>query len=80
MLCFFQVDNVAAIAVQSLSRVRLFAAPWTAADQASLSSTVFWSLLRLLPIDSVMPSNHLLSLPPPSPFAFTVSQHRGLFQ
>ena len=41
--------------VQSLSSVRLFATPWTAARQASLSLTVSWSLLKLLSIESVMP-------------------------
>ena len=46
--------------VQSLSHVRLFATPWTAAHQASLSSTNFRSLLRLMSIKSVMPSNHLI--------------------
>ena len=46
--------------VQSLSRVRLFAIPWTAAHQASLSITNFWSLLKLMSIESVMPSNHLI--------------------
>ena len=42
--------------VQSLSRVRLFATPWTTARQASLSQ----SLLKLMSIESVMPSNHLI--------------------
>ena len=46
--------------VQSLSRVRLFAIPWTAAHQASLSITNFWSLLELMSIELVMPSNHLI--------------------
>ena len=46
--------------VQSLSRVRLFATPWTAAHQASLSLTNSWSLLRLMSIKSVMPSNHFI--------------------
>ena len=46
--------------------------PWTAAHQASLSLTVSWSLLKLMSIESVMPSNHLSS--PPSP-AFSFSQH-----
>ena len=41
------------LVVQSLSCVRLFAAPWTAACQASLSSTISWSLLKLLSIDSI---------------------------
>ena len=45
--------------VQSLSCVELFAIPWTIACQASLSSTISWSLLRLTSIESVMPSNHL---------------------
>ena len=47
------------VVVQVLSRVRLFATPWTAAHQASLSFTNSWSLLRLVSIESVMPSNHL---------------------
>jgi len=46
--------------VQSLSRVRLFAIPWTAACQASLSITNSRSLLRFMAIESVMPSNHLI--------------------
>ena len=46
--------------VQSLSRVRLFATPWTAAHQASLSVTNSQSLLDLMSIESVMPSNHLI--------------------
>ena len=45
--------------VQSLSRVRLFATPWTAARQASLSITNSQSLLRLMSIEPVMSSNHL---------------------
>ena len=46
--------------VQSLSHVQLFATPWTAAFQASLSITNSWSLLRLMSIESVMPSNYLI--------------------
>ena len=46
--------------VQSLSRVWLFATPWTTARQASLSITNSWSLPRLMSIESVMPSNHLI--------------------
>ena len=45
---------------QSLSRVRLFATPWTAARQASLSLTYSQSSLRLTSIESVMPSSHLI--------------------
>ena len=46
--------------VQSLSRVRLFATPWTAACQAFLSITNSHSLLNVMSIESVMPSNHLI--------------------
>ena len=46
--------------VQSLSPVRLFATPWTAACQASLSIITSQSLLKLMFINSVMPSNHLI--------------------
>ena len=68
--------------VQSLSHVRLFMTPWTAAHQTSLSITHSWSLLKLMSIESVMPSNHLILCPslllPPSIFpsirVFSVSQ------
>ena len=46
--------------VQSLSRVRFFATPRTAAHQASLSITNSWSQPKLVSIESVMPSNHLI--------------------
>ena len=46
--------------LQSLSHVWLFATPWTAALQASLSITNSWSLLKLMSIELVMPSNHLI--------------------
>ena len=46
--------------VQLLSRVRLFVTPWTAAHQASVSITNSWSLLKLMSIELVMPSNHLI--------------------
>ena len=68
------------IVVQSLSRVQLFATPWTAARQASLSITNSWSLLKLISVESVMPSDHLILchplLLPPSIFP----QHQGLFK
>ena len=56
--------------VQSLSHVQLFVTPWTAASQASLSIINSWSLLKLMSIESVMPSNHLISVThsPPSIF------------
>ena len=53
--------------VQSLSRVRLFATPWTSARQASVSITNSQSLLTLTSIKSVMPSNHLILCRPRYP-------------
>ena len=63
---------------QPLSRVRLFAIPRAAAHQASLSITNSWSLLKLMPIELVMPFCHLNPLSSPSPPAFNISQHQGL--
>ena len=63
----------------SHSAVSDSATPWTAARQASLSSTISRSLLKLMSIDLVMPSNHLV-LSSPSPPAFSLFQHQGLFQ
>ena len=48
------------VVVQSLSHVQLFAIPWTAAHQASLSFTISWSLLKLVSVESLSPSNHLI--------------------
>ena len=48
------------VVVQSLSHVQLFAIPWAAASQASLSFTVYQSFLKLMSTESVMPSNHLI--------------------
>ena len=45
---------------QSLSHAQLFVSPWTTARQASLSFTISWSLLKLISIESVMPSNRLI--------------------
>ena len=53
-------ETVEFSSVQSLSHVRLFETPWTAAHQASLSITNSWSLLKLIGIELVMPSNHLI--------------------
>jgi len=55
-----QRKTLSVSSVQSLSRVRLFVTPWTAARQASLSITNSWSLLKLMSIELVMPSNHLI--------------------
>ena len=59
--------------------IRLFETLWTAAPQASLSNTNSQNLLKLMSIESMMPSNHLI-LPSPSPSAFNLSQHQGLFK
>ena len=59
--------------VQSFSRVRRFVTPRTAVHQASLSFTISWNLLQLMPIESIMPYNHLI-LSPPSP-ALRLPQH-----
>ena len=70
-LCLSQSQVTGNSSVQSLSRVRLFATPWTAAHQASLSITNTRSLLKLMSLESVMPSNHLIlchPLLPPSIF------------
>ena len=65
------------VVVQSLSRVRLFVTPWTAARQASPSITIFQILLRLMSIESVMPSKHLIICRPlsscPQSFPASVS-------
>ena len=55
-----RLSSVGVGSVQSLSRVQLFATPWTAACQASLSTTKSQSLLKLMSIELVMPSNHLI--------------------
>ena len=60
-MCFCNTFwNYGFSSVQSLSRVRLFATPWTTAHQASLSITNSWSSLRLTSIESMMPSSHLI--------------------
>ena len=58
--CHTVVSHCTHQSVQSLSHVRLFATPWTAACQASLSITNSQSLLKLMSIELVMPSNHLI--------------------
>ena len=52
--------SVMPVIVQSLSPVWLFVTPWAAAHQAPLSSTISWSLLKFMSIESVMPFNHLI--------------------
>ena len=53
-------DGGKLFSVQSLSHIWLFVTPWTAACQASLFITISWSLLKLISIELVMPSNHLI--------------------
>ena len=82
ILCWFLLyDNMNQLfsSVQLLSHVRLFATPWTAARQASLSTTNSQSLLKLMFIVSVMQSNHLI-LCRLLLSTFNLSQHQGLFQ
>ena len=59
------------VVVQLLSNFWLFAVPWTAACQASLSFTISWNLLKLKSIESVMPSNHLI------PFSFCLQSFQS---
>ena len=54
------ISSIMLSSVQSLSCVQLFVTPWTAARQASQSINNSQSLLKLMPIESVMPSNHLI--------------------
>ena len=56
----FFTTELPVVVVQSLSRVQILATPWTAAHQASLSFTISWELLKLMSIESVMTSNHLI--------------------
>ena len=64
--------------VLSLSRLRLFATPWTAAHQASLSITNSWSPPKPMAIESTMPSNHLILCRPLLLLALNLFQHQGL--
>ena len=70
------------VSVQSLNRVRLFATPWTVAQQASLSSTTSQSLLKLMCIQSVIPSHHLILccplLPPSILLSIRVSSNESV--
>ena len=74
VICNFPFSSV-----QSLSRVLLFVTPWIAAHQASLSITNSWSTHKLMSIESVIPSSHLILLSPFPP-APNPSKHQSLFQ
>ena len=65
----FNLVSVQFSSVQSLSRIQLFATPWAAACQASLSITNSESLLKLMSIELVMPSDHLIFCRPLLPFS-----------
>ena len=66
--------------VQLLSHVLFFVTPWTAACQASLSITNSWILFKLMSIESVVSSNHLILCYPLLLLPFNLSQHQGLFK
>ena len=66
------------VVVQLLGCVRLFVTPWTVAHQVSLSFAVSRTWLKLMSVESMIPSNHFI-LSPPSP-TLNLSQHQGLFQ
>ena len=66
--------------VRSLSHFWLFATPWTAACQASLSFTISWHLLKLMSIETVMPSNQLILHCPLLLLQWTDFSFKGLFQ
>ena len=71
--------------VQLLSHVQLFVTPWTTAHQASLSFTISHNLLKLMSIESVMPSNHLslcrpLLLLPPIPPSIRVFSNKSVLR
>ena len=72
--------DIETVVVQLLSHVWLFVTPWTEAHQASLSFTISRSLLKLMCIELVMPSNHFILCCPLPPPAFNLSQYQGLFK
>ena len=79
MSILYPIDLLSS-SVQSVSCIRLFVTPWTAAHQGSLSITKSQSLLKLMSIKSLMPSSHLILCRPLLFPAFSLSQHQGLFQ
>ena len=60
ILPFFHFKDTIAVVFQMLSHVQFFVTPWTAARHTSLSFTISLSLLKLMSIESLMPSNHLI--------------------
>ena len=80
LLCIDKKIGISISLLQSLSHVWLFATPWTAAQQASLSFTNSQNLFKLKSIELMMPSNRLILCHPPSPPALNLSPNQGLFQ
>ena len=76
VLLLFYLLHIPFLLLLTLSHVQFFATLWTLAYQSSLSFTISHSLLKLMSIESVMPSNHLILCPP----ALNLSQNQGLFQ
>ena len=70
---------VSQVVVKSLSYVQLFVIQWTAAHQVFLSLTTIQSLLKLMPIELVLPSNHFILCHPPFPPAFIFFAASGSF-
>ena len=68
------------VVVQLLSHAPLFVKPWNATHQVSLSFTNSWTLLKLMSIELMMSSNHLILCHPILFLPSILSQHRGLFQ
>ena len=64
------------VVVRSLSCFQLFGTPWTVIHQVLPSFTISWSFLKLMSVESVMPSNHLILCCPSSPPAFNLSSLR----
>ena len=80
VLCWSELLLSQFSSAESLNRVQFFVTPWTAACQASLSITNSQSLLKLLSIESMMPSNHLILCHPLLLLPSSLSQNQGLFQ
>ena len=81
-VCVCRISSLAYPSVQfsSVAQSWLFATPWIAAHQASLSITNSWSWLKLMSIELVMPSSHLIFCRPLLLLTPNPSQHQGLFQ
>ena len=73
-----KVKEESEVQIRSVAQLACFATPWTAACQSSLSITNYWSLLKLMSIESMMPSNHFILCRPLS-FFLQSFQHQGLF-